>query len=213
MPERSGWAWLVVTACALGCGHASAIRPTPKGVLQLEADLGGPIASWGFPFPMPHGTAGVSLGLTDHLDVSTHVHLTPLAAGVVGLDVGSTFLLLPEQRPLPALAATGRLYGFTDLHGAAAYAEGSVTASYLLADRLLPYLSMTVLAQFAGGPPILSPSAGALVWFDTLGLQLEARWFQPGLATGNAAVPWVGIAGQGALGLTLGLRWRPELGT
>jgi hypothetical protein len=195
---------------ALGCGHVSPVRPTPQHELHLEADFGGPVASWGFPFPAPHATVGASYGLTDRLDAKVHLQMTPLLAGVAGVDVGSTYLVFQEHPPLPALSVTGRLYGFTDFVNSAAYAEATATASYLIRERLLPYVSFTAFGQFAGGRVILSPSAGALYWFDRVGLQAEVRWYQPGVPTERAVVPWVGPGGQGALGFVLGVRWRLE---
>jgi len=203
------WVVCCMAVVALGCGHTSPVRPTPKGQLQLQADMGGPIASWGVPFPAPHLTAGASYGVADRLDVHAHAHLTPLLVGLAGLDVGSTYLLLEQSGAIPALSGTARLLGFTDFRQSAAYFEATATASYLVGERLLPYASVTGFAQFAGGPLLVSPAAGAQLWFGELGLQAEARWFAPDYPTERAVIPWVGVAGQGALGLVLGIRWRP----
>ncbi|MGA9521563.1 MAG: hypothetical protein WBV82_08875 [Myxococcaceae bacterium] len=202
------WIAWVAAAALLGCGHTTPVRPTPKGNLQLQAEIGGPIASWGFPFPSPHATAGASYGLLDRLDAHAHVHLTPLIAGLAGVDVGSTFLLLEETGPIPALSGTARVYGFTDFTQSAAYFEGTAAASYAIGTRWLPYVSVTGFGQFAGGPILVSPAVGTQLWFDAFGVQAEARWFQPDYETQRTVIPWVGVGGRGALGLVLGVRWR-----
>ncbi len=210
--EAAPRAWGSLCAAALlpGCGHASPIRPVPKGELQLQATMGGPVASWGVPFPAPHLSAGASYGLTDRLDASAHVHLSPLLAGVGGIDVGAGALLLDDRGAIPALTLTGRAYGFTNLQGVAAYLDGTATLSWrLMGERLWPYAACTVFAQLADAP-IVAPAVGALYWIDQTGLQLEAQWIQPGLPTGNQAIPWVGLAGQGALSVVMSVRFKLE---
>lgn len=208
-------AWLVLCAVGLlsGCGHVSPIRPVPKGELQLQATLGGPIASWGIPFPSPHLSAGASYGLTDWLDASAHLHLSTLVAGVGGIDVGASALVLDDRGAVPAITLSGRAYGFTDLEGVAGFLEGTGTVSWrLLEKRLWPYAACTVFAQ-VNDAPLIAPAVGALYWFDgfhRMGLQLEAQWIQPGLSTGHQAVPWVGIAGQGALSVVMSVRFMLE---
>lgn len=201
---------LLAAVALLGCGHVSPIRPVPKGELELQATLGGPIASWGVPFPSPHLSAGGSYGLTDWLDASAHVHLSPLLAGVAGLDVGASALLLDDRGAIPALTVSARAYGFTDFEGAAAYLDGTGTVSWrLLNGRLWPYAACTVFGQLSQGP-LIAPAVGGLYWFESTGLQLEAQWIQPGVPNAHQAIPWVGIAGQGALSVVMSVRFRLE---
>ncbi len=214
-------------ACAIlsvGCGHATHVRPTPAKALDVEAELGGPLATLGSaPIELPLSTVGASYGIADGLDLSGHVHLTPLFFGVFGLDLGSTYRVLDQRDAIPALALTGRLYGFSDVpgckdpsascgtetnHGARAYGELTGAASWLLENQFLLYVGASGLAQFAGGPPLFSVQAGLQVQFTHLALQLEVRWYEPNYNTTATVVNWMSIGGQGAWGIVLGVRYR-----
>lgn len=193
----------------VGCGHVSPVRPVSKGELEVRADLGGPVASWSIPFPAPHLSAGVAYGVSEGLDVSAHLHLSPLITGVAGLDIGASGTLSEEAGALPALVLSGTLYGFTNLQGVAGYLDTTLTASWsLFNDRVVPYVAGTVFAQGGGGRSLVVPSIGAQLWFGKLGLQIEGQWIQPDLETRYQAVPWVGIGGRGALSVVMRMRWR-----
>jgi hypothetical protein len=157
---------------------------------------------------VPLTTVGASYGFHSRADVSAHLHLTTLVFGVAGLDVGSSYLLLFEDGAIPAVSISGRLYGFTDFQsGARAYLEGAATASYLFNQRFLTYLSVAPLIQF-NAPPILSLAVGEEFQFGRWGVQIEGRWYAPNIGSQYQTVEWLGLAGQGALGVVLGLRYR-----
>jgi len=204
----------LAAACALcACGHLSSVRPAPKGEIQPELQLGGPFlnAPGKLQVPLPLATVGARYGLGDRVDVSANAHLTPLLFGVAGLDVGSTYLALEEQRPWPALSVGGRLYGFTDLPpsgGPRAYLEGYGSASYLFRGIFMPYLSASVLVQFAGGMPIPSLAAGAQLVLGRFAVQLEARWYSPTVPSSYMVVDWWNVGGYGAWGALAGVSYR-----
>lgn len=203
--------WLAVVA--VGCGHVASVRPVPKGTLQPELHLGGPMAHIGGlgDLPLPLSTVGARFGIAERFDLSVNAHLTTLAFGVAGLDVGSTYLALEEQGAIPALSVGGRVYGFTDvdlLGGPRAYVELYGSASYLVGEWLMPYLSTSVLLQFAGGPPIASVAGGAELVLGRFGLTLEARWYAPYHYSRYAVVDWWSIGDFGGIGLLGGLRYR-----
>jgi hypothetical protein len=194
----------------VGCGHATSVRPTPKDVIQAEASVGGPLVRLsGLTVPVPLSTAGVRYGLGDSYDVAAHLHLTSLSFGVAGLDIGSTWMPVPQNGALPALSLSSRLYGFSNVrNGPRAYLELTGSASYLAGEHFLTYLSATGLVQFAGGSPLLSVSAGEELRFGRFGAQLELRWYEPNIATGYQVVDWVSLGGQGGLGVVLGFNYR-----
>jgi hypothetical protein len=203
----------LVAALASGCGLSTAVRPVPKDSLQLEGSLGGPLVKVGPVLPVPLSAVGARYGVADRLDVSAHAHLTTLAFGVAGLDVGSSWLALEQEGFRPAVAVAGRLYGFTGLLAGReasprAYLELSPAVSTLLGEHFLTYVSGTAMAQLAGGPVLFSAAAGEELQLGRWGLQLEARWYQPGVASRNMAADWQGPAGLGALGVVLGARYR-----
>lgn len=204
-------AFAVAASVALlcsACGHVSHVRPTPKGQLDVQAAVGGPLARLGPVFPVPLSTVGASYGLNEKVDVSAHLHVTSLAFGVGGLDVGATYMPVAEKGAIPAISLTGRVYGFTDLQAARPYFEASAAASYLFGKHFLTYFSATGLLQFAGGPPLWALAVGEEFQIGRFGLALEARWYDPSYQTQFNVVDWVNIRGQGALGVVLGFRYR-----
>lgn len=207
------WGWLAVSGLAVlgtGCGLATHVRPVPKGRVQLEASVGGPMADVGAPIPLPLSTVGASYGLLDRMDVHGHVHLTPLAFfNVPGLDVGATYLALEEQGSVPAVAVTSRLYAFSNLRdGTLTYGDLSATASWLLARRWLTYGSLTGMVDFLDGRFMWSPAIGEQVLLGSWSLQLEARYYDPTYRSASSAVHWVSAGGYGAFGVVLGAGFR-----
>ncbi|MGQ0507779.1 MAG: hypothetical protein ACT4TC_20955 [Myxococcaceae bacterium] len=198
----------LVATLSSACGHVTHVRPTPKGQLDVQAAAGGPFVKIGPVLPLPLSTVGASYGVHEKVDVHAHVHLTSLAFGVGGLDVGATYLPLAERGWIPAVSLTGRLYGFTDLQSARPYLEVGAAGSYFFGERFLTYLALNTLVQFFGAPPLWSVAVGEEVRLGHFGVALEARWFSPTHNITFNTVEWVGLGGQGALGIVLGLRYR-----
>ncbi len=193
-----------------GCGHTTAVRPVEQGVVAAEVALGGPIADVGPVIPLPLSTAGARYGIHPRVDVGAHLHLTSLAFGVVGADVGSTWLLLEQNGAIPAIAANGRLYGFTDVQVGQprAFLELTPSVSWLLGDRYLTYVTGSGLVQFAGGRPLFSVGAGEEVRFGNFSLQAELRWYQPDYETTFTVVDWSPVFGMGGWGAVVGASYR-----
>jgi hypothetical protein len=192
------------------CGLPSHVRPVPKGVVALEAAVGGPAALLGgVPVPLPLSTVGASYGVAESVDVHAHAHLTPLVLGTGGLDLGATWLALPEDGWRPALSLTGRAYGFSDLSsGALFYGELSASASYLLRERYLTYVSTTALYDALAEDVMWAVGVGGQVPFDRFALQLEANWYWPSYDSAAAPVSWASPGGRGTFGLVLGASYR-----
>ncbi len=204
---------LALVACGLGCGHTAVVRPVPKGAIQPELQLGGPIArvNGALTLPLPLVTAGARYGLSDKLDLSLNAHLTTLLFGVAGLDFGSAYLAMEQEGARPAVTVAGRLYGFMDVPprgGPRPYAELAGTASWKARGWLTPYVSASALVQFAGAWPLLSAGAGAELSLGRFGLQAEARWYAPYDDSRFAVVDWWSVGGWGAWGVVFGLSYR-----
>lgn len=206
--------WKLGLLCAttallsVGCGHATHVRPTPKGKWALEGTLGGPFAKVsGLVIPLPLTTVGASVGVSDSADVHAHLHGTSLAFGVAGLDVGGSYMPLRQNGAIPAVNITGRLYGFSNGKAFAPYLELTGAGSYLVGKYFLLYASASTLLQTSNWP-LVSLGVGNEFQFGDFGLQVEGRWYQPQVATQMNVVDWQSIAGQGAYGALLSLRYR-----
>lgn len=210
--RRLGWRCALASGFfALGCGHGTALRPAPKGAVRAEVEMGGPIArvSSSLTTPLPLVTAGASYGAGDAFDASAHVHLTALAFGVAGLDVGSTRTLASGSGW--ALAGTGRLYGFADVRRGQPrlYLEAQAAPSFeAVPGWLTLFASGTALVQLAGGLPIPALGAGAQLQVGPWSLQGEWRWYGMITSTDFVVVDWYNVGGQGAWGVLLSTSYR-----
>lgn len=197
---------LALLGCA--CGHATALRPAPRGAVQVEAALGGPVAGiFNLPIPIPLSTVGVRYGIADRLDVSAHAHATSLLFNVAGLDAGATWLALEVDGARPALALSSRLYGFAELGRGQprAFLELTAAASWRPVPWLTPYVSASALAQW--GWPVPSLAGGAELRGGRFGLQLELRWYAPFSPTQYMVVDWRSVGGLGAWGVVISPRY------
>ncbi|MHB8875596.1 MAG: hypothetical protein ACYC8T_18075 [Myxococcaceae bacterium] len=207
---------LFTVSCAVllgaGCGLSTHVRPVPKGQLALEASVGGPAARLGgAAIPLPMSTLGASYGVAERVDVSAHTHLTSLAAfKLAGLDLSGTYLALEESGAVPALALTARGYAFTDFaSGTLWYADLSATASYSLGTRTLLFGTLTGQLVAIDGSAHWSPGVGAQFTFGRVALEAEVRWYDASYDVRSSSVSWLSPFKQGALGLVLGVSYRP----
>lgn len=199
---------LLTGALLAGCGHVAVVDTTPEGRVQVEGALGGPVVNIGALVPVPLTTLGARYGLSDRVDVAAHAHLTPLAFGTLGADVGGAVRLVDAEGAVPRVTLSSRVYGFGALRGGAlGLVEATVATGYSFADdRVKLYLAPTLLQPFASSPINFSVGAGAAGRVGNTEFQLEARWYQPTVDNRFAAANWVGISNQGALGFVLGAR-------
>jgi hypothetical protein len=164
----------------------------------------------GVPVPVPLASVGATYGLLENLSVHGHVQPHPLLFGALGLDAGVTGLLLAQEGWRPALAATGQTQLYTDFFRTAAwwFADTSLTASWLLEERWLPYATLTGQLDFLNGRATVSPGVGAQLLLGAWTVQAEARLYAPSVRTELSGLPYVGAWGQGAFGLVLGASYR-----
>lgn len=194
---------------AAACGHATKVRPTPKGQVEGSFEFGGPLGQVErINLPLPLSTVGASVGMGERWDLHGHLHPTALVFGVLGVDAGGDYLVLEEDGWRPALNLTGRLYAFTNFSDFRAYSQVDATASYLLGGRFLTYASVQALLQLAGGPPLLALAVGEEVQLGAWGLQAEIRWYEPGYNTVNVPTEWWSVGATGSLGIVIGVRRR-----
>ena len=193
-----------------GCASVTHVRPVPRGAVVAEVSAGGPLVQvGGGAIPLPLTSVGATYGLLERLSLHGHVQPSPLMFGALGGDVGATGLLLEERGARPALAASGQVHVLTDSHTASWWsADASLTASWLLGGRWMPYVTATGQVDFLNRLFQVAPGVGAQVLLERWTIQAEARLYSPTRRSDIAAVPYVGLAGHGAFGLVLGAGYR-----
>lgn len=200
-------ALLFAAAVAQGCAHMATLRPAPKGELEVDLSVGGPMLKLGgAPIPAPISALGVRYGVHERADVQLHFHPTAAVFGVMGLDIGSSLLVVSGEGALPDITATGRFFGFTDFKEFRPYLQLGGVASWRLFERIAPYLGVDGLVQF-GAAPLVAVVAGLQGIFGRFTAQLEARWFGIGHDPRFMVVDWVS-PGSGAIGVLLGFGYR-----
>jgi hypothetical protein len=193
-----------------GCASITHVRPVPRGAVVAEVSAGGPLVQvGGGAIPLPLTSVGATYGLLERLSLHGHVQPSPLMFGALGGDVGATGLLLEERGARPALAASGQVHVLTDFRTASWWsADASLTASWLLGGRWMPYVTATGQVDFLNRLFQVAPGVGAQVLLERWTIQAEARLYSPTRRSDIAAVPYVGLAGHGAFGLVLGAGYR-----
>ena len=197
-----------VLVLAAGCGHVTRTHPTPRGGWEVEAAVGGPLVAVGPIIPTPMSTVGVRHGAFGRGDIGVHLHVTPAFFGITGGDIDTTWRVLDQRGGVPHVGLNGRLYAFNKDGDVRNYLEITPSASWLLGERYLSYVSGTAFVQFAGGPVLFSAAIGEQVRFGRFALQGELRWYQPDYATRFVVVDWQPIAGQGGWGFILGASYQ-----
>lgn len=195
-----------------GCASLTHVRPVPRGALVAEASVGGPLVQLGdVPLPLPLTSVGVTYGALDRLSLHAHVQPSALLLGALGMDAGATGLLLAQTGAWPALVASGQAQVLTDGRtGAWASADASLTASWLLSEHWLPYVTLSGQVDFLNRLVQTAPGLGLQVQLGPWTIQAETRLYAPTRRSDIAAVPYVGLAGHGALGVVLGASHRFE---
>ena len=201
---------VVALLLSTGCAHMATLKPAPKGELEVDLSLGGPMLKLGgAPIPAPLSAVGVRYGVHERADVQLHFHPTAAILGVMGWDVGSSLLVVSGEGALPDVTVTGRFFGFTDFKEFRPYVQLGGVASWVLFKRIAPYIGFDGLIQF-GASPLVAVSAGLQGIFGRFTAQLEAKWFGIGHDTKFMVVDWVS-PGSGAIGIMLGFGYRFDI--
>jgi hypothetical protein len=196
------------------CTPTRAVRPLPKGAVDVAASIGGPLTSdLGATIPVPLTNVGVIVGVDGLTNVHGTIHPTLLAVRGFGGSIGASRQLWAQRGPSPRLMADITLSGF----GADAVPGGEPGAfrgfadvSGVLSWDLGPHAVYTGVGLFvqpaARTTAHLNPMVGTLLQPGRVGVALEAEWLAPYAPNATTATNWGGIGGRGALQLTAGLR-------
>lgn len=198
-----------------GCTPSRAVKPLPKGALQLTASLGGPLTSdLGPTIPLPLTNVGIVYGVDGLTNVHATVHPSGLAVRTFGGSVGVARQIWDQQGASPRLMADATVSAFVgDAVPGGEGAAGRVftDVSGVLSWDLGAHSVYTGLGLFVQPSPTptahLTPMLGTVLRPGRVGVQLEAEWLAPYVDNRPLATNWSGIGHRGALQLTVGLTY------
>lgn len=214
------------TAGALGiilltsCAAHNALEPVGKGRTVVRGGVGGPIvAAFGTNVPVPYAVVGIQRGVSDRVNVTADLHLTPIFYQMAGGEFGAVFFFAsPQSRWTIGLG--GRLL-----------ALGSFKVRVEERLRLYPILSASSArtgmrnTPYAGvdwtllphqpdydeepGRVIASPFFGVR-WNVGHGYRLstELKWHGANIRSDQTAVEYVQIGRSGAIATLFSLEWQ-----
>lgn len=189
-----------------GCG--AQMRQLPLGAknAQLNASLGGPLATaFGAVIPLPYSVIGGTYGVTDRLEVHADLHVTAAAFKFFGATPGVTwFPSLPVGRWVPSLTADALV--FSDLKQTRVFPGLAATVARPLGRRWVPYAGMRHTFQTTRGPVnIPSLYAGTALRLGRAQFVGELGWLATNRDNRLNPVDYKGIAHRGALSTQLGV--------
>lgn len=210
---RFTFVYAALTAALLwsGCAPSHAGRTVGKGVLQAEANLGGPfVKNLGPPVPIPNLPVGARYGLTDRIDVSSHLNLLPIfAGGFMALDAGVTWGLIKHDKKNGWNLATGTgLILFTDLQDQARISPVVDMAGGYTFDPITVFTGFETALDYWGGSAITNLFTGIEVETGRLILSAAGVWFDPAFDGSTSPVEYVSADYRGAFGFLLGAKIR-----
>jgi hypothetical protein len=207
---------LAVLAIALhtGCTPAHAGRTVGKGVLQLEGNFGGPfVTNLGPSIPVPNMPVGARYGITERIDVASHLNLLPLGmGGFMALDAGATYgLVKHEGRSGPNLATQVGAILLTDFKDGARISPTFDLAGGYTFGWFTPYAGAEFAVDGWGGRLLGNFFAGFEADIGNWTLAASGVWFTPWFDTFSSVVDYVSPGDAGAVGCLLGVKYRIPL--
>jgi len=199
---------------SMGCAPSHAGRTVGEGVLQAEGSLGGPlVTNLGTAFPVPNIPMGARYGLTDRIDVASHVNLLPLImGGFLAWDASLTWGVVRHDGPEGWNLATGTgLVLFTDFQDGARVSPLIDLAGGYTFEWFTPFAGLEMAIDLWGGDTVIDPYLGFEIDIGDLVLSFAAIWFHAGYDWYASPVRYVSGDTNGALGFLLGLKYRWDL--
>ena len=200
-------------AAAIGllaaCGTAQSVRPLGRGRSAMDASVGGPMlaadatdAPVAFPFPLLF--VGYRRGLDDRSDAFGRLHLVPALFSIVGVELGASRLLIPQNGPVPALGMNAEALVVWGAGGAFVVPAASLNASWSTGPWLW-YVGTEQAVSFGrrlegrGAAFHWAPYVGATRQLGRWTVGAELRWWEPHVGDDAVLIYWQGIGGRGAL--------------
>ncbi|MFN7142413.1 MAG: hypothetical protein ACK4YP_01455 [Myxococcota bacterium] len=208
---------LALVALTTACSTVHGVRPVGRGVVEVDASLGGPVTElFGAPVPLPLTTVGATVGVSDRTNVHAAVHPTALALfGLVAADVGASTQLLAQEgaRPrlmgdLTVMGAGGDVAEGGSEGGFRAFARPTVTASWDWGRdrRSTVYGALGAFVEPWPGPHAVGTVAVGNLW--ALGphhLTTQVEWIAPYASSAPLAPHYYAPGDMGAISVQVGL--------
>jgi hypothetical protein len=195
-----------------GCAAHNALEPVGKGKTVLRGGVGGPIvAAFGTNVPVPYAVVGIQRGVSDRVNVTADLHITPMFYQMVGGEFGAVWF---PRLPLSLRRTVGV--------GGRMLVLGSFKAGVAERFRVYPILAISSArtgmrnTPYAGvdltllphqpdydeepGRAIASPFLGVR-WNVGRGylLSTELKWHGANIRSDQTAVEYVQIGRSGAI--------------
>ena len=201
-------------------------RPIGAGNIAIGASLGGPLfTNLGAPIPTPMASVFGIYGISDKLHVDAGLHLPVVRAA--GLDVGLLYSLIsamPAKSLSPSLSIGMRLLLFGNIAAVVGqqnpytlrslpvdprlFEEAYLIAAWDLNRKWLVWSSLSALSQLEDA--IVRPALAIGTEYHaspTWTLGTELSWLDFTAYQDNLSVRYLGIQGQGALAIRLGVTY------
>lgn len=214
----------IVLVLLAACTTTQTPRTLGKGGKAIGLSMGGPVTripgvgTIPLPYPILEGRYGVS----ERLDVHAGTHLLVNAFGAPQLDLGLTYLLVPERpQDRSAVSVTARSMFFLDFPAPLFLPELALTWSARVGQGSYLYgglssvwgMEKSLLAEEGSGGRSLvllaTPLLGGQVPLtQRLRVGLEAAWIAPYIDTTDSVVNYPLPGGPGAISFKLGFSYQ-----
>ena len=215
--KNSWWVGLrILPILLLGCTTSRAIKPLPKGGMEITTTAGGPfISNLGPTIPIPMLSVGGIYGLDGKTNIHGDFFLTGLFAfGVGGVSTGIARELWPAKGGLPRLMVDGTILYFNgDVRpgppegGSRFFGDVSAVVSWDLGNHTVFGGLDTFIQPFPGFELNLSPLLGVEFRHQRTAITVEAMWLAPYRNNLPVTASWWGPFHRGALQVQLGLTY------
>ena len=202
---------LAALLLAASCAPTHAGRTLGKGVLQVEGCYGGPLfKNLGATMPIPNIPVGARYGVTDRVDLASHVNVLPMImGGFLALDAGATYgIIKHEGRSGPNLASQVGFALLTDFSDGTRVSPTLDLAGGYTLGWFTPFLGAEFVGDVSGERLLGNFYAGSEADIGNLTLAAAGVWFTPWFETYTSSVEYVSPERHGALGFFVGLKYR-----
>ncbi|HHG85447.1 MAG TPA: hypothetical protein ENJ82_11935 [Bacteroidetes bacterium] len=217
-----GFAALLLALIGMqACAPSRYIRPLEKGEKAISVTLGGPLfTNFGYPMPIPLTTVTGAYGIKEDLTGFAALHPTSAGFGVIQMDLGISKAFLRPAGWKPGFTASPILGFAADVWEGhfKLWPQLDLNAWWEYGERKhFVYAGLSSWFELAGKrahsepqPQVILPGfqIGNTWSFGSVDYQLEIKASNISRNSGKATIEWVGIGGNGGVGIYLGVTKR-----